>query len=267
MGQGPSPGRSAGPRILAVVETDSTNDEARRRAVAGEAPPFWVRAERQTRGRGRQGRSWVGLPGNLFLSGFYRLSCPPSEAAQLGFAAALAIADALDASVDPRRVRFKWPNDVKLDGGKIAGVLLEASAAPRGVDLVVGIGVNLAGAPALAADAAAPASALGGDAPSAEEMGERVAAAFETWRERWAERGFAPLRTAWLARAEGLGGPVRASLGSTSVEGVFEDLDADGGLVMTTPAGRRTIRSGEVFFGPVSAQGSASSHEASSGAA
>jgi BirA family biotin operon repressor/biotin-[acetyl-CoA-carboxylase] ligase len=237
------------PRILVIAETDSSNDEARRRAAAGETPPFWVRAERQTQGRGRQGRSWIALPGNLFLSGCYRLACPSAEAAQLGFAAALAVADALDASVDPRRVVFKWPNDVKLDGGKIAGVLLEASTAERGVELVVGIGVNLSSAPTLASDAAAPATALGPGAPSADEMGRRVASAFETWRLTWAGQGFAPLRTAWLARAEGLGGPVRAAVGSTWLEGVFEDLDADGGLVMMTAGGRRTIRSGEVFFG------------------
>ncbi len=242
-------GHSPRPRILVIAETDSSNDEARRRAAAGETPPFWVRAERQTQGRGRQGRSWIGLPGNLFLSGFYRLACPPAEAAQLSFAAALAVADALDASVDPRRIAFKWPNDVKLDGGKVAGVLLEASAAGRGVDLTVGIGVNLAGAPALAGDAPAPAAALGPGAPSADEMGARVVTAFERWRVRWAEQGFGALRTAWLARAEGLGGPVRASVGSAALDGVFEDLDAEGGLVMMTPGGRRTIRSGEVFFG------------------
>lgn len=254
MGAGPS----FRPRILVIAETDSSNDEARRRAASGETPPFWVRAERQTSGRGRQGRSWIGLPGNLFLSGCYRLSCPPGEAAQLSFAAALAAADALDAVVDPRRIAFKWPNDVKLDGGKIAGVLLEAGSTGRGVELIVGIGMNLAAAPALATDAAAPAAALGSDAPSAELMGERVVSAFEAWRLRWAEEGFAPLRTAWLARAEGLGGPVRASSAEGPIEGVFEDLDADGGLVMMTSGGRRVVLSGEVFFGASSVPPSAS---------
>jgi BirA family biotin operon repressor/biotin-[acetyl-CoA-carboxylase] ligase len=237
---------SAPPRIFELDEVDSTNDEARRRAGAGAVPPFWVRASRQSAGRGRRGRTWVGLAGNLFLSGLYRLSCPPAEAAQLSFAGALAIADLLEGFVDPRLVAFKWPNDVKLKGAKVAGVLLEASATGRGVELVVGIGVNLAQAPE---GAVALADAMDGDPPSSAEAGRIVASAFEAWRRRWAEDGFAPLRAAWLARAEGLGGRVSAELASCRLEGVFEDLDGDGALVMMTPEGRRLIRSGEVFFG------------------
>jgi biotin-[acetyl-CoA-carboxylase] ligase BirA-like protein len=136
--------------IVALDEVDSTSDEARRQAAQGSpggpAPPFWVRADRQTKGRGRQGRGWIGLPGNLMISGVYHLACPPGEAAQLSFAAALAVADVLDAHVDPRRVAFKWPNDVKLDRLKVAGVLLEGVSRGRGVELVVGVGLNLADA-------------------------------------------------------------------------------------------------------------------------
>lgn len=235
---------AGGIRIVTLDEVDSTSDEARRQA-AGLAPPFWVRADRQTKGRGRQGRTWVGLPGNLLISGLYRLSCPPGEAAQLSFAAALAVADVIDAHVDPRRVAFKWPNDVKLDGLKVAGVLLESAGRERGVELVVGVGLNLVDAP----EGATAVASAGGDAPSAADAARRLVDAFEAWRLKWAEAGFAPLRTAWLARAEGLGTRVTAAAGDTRVDGVFEDLDAEGGLVMMTSGGRRTIRSGEVFFG------------------
>jgi BirA family biotin operon repressor/biotin-[acetyl-CoA-carboxylase] ligase len=236
---------TAPPRIFEIDEVNSTNDEARRMAAAGAVPPFWVRADRQTAGRGRRGRSWVGLAGNLFLSGLYRLSCPPAEAAQLSFAAALAVGELLDGFVAPERVAFKWPNDVKLDGAKAAGVLLEASAAGRGVELVVGIGVNLADAPE---GAIALVGATGDDAPPPADAGRTVVGAFEAWRVRWAGEGFAPIRAAWLARAEGLGGPVAAELGEGRIEGVFEDLDLDGALVMMTAQGRRLVRSGEVFF-------------------
>jgi BirA family biotin operon repressor/biotin-[acetyl-CoA-carboxylase] ligase len=241
---------TAGPRIIEIGEVDSTNDEARRRAAAGETPPFWVRADRQTQGRGRRGRPWVGLPGNLFLTGLYHLAGPAAEAAQLSFAAALAVAEALDRYVEPARVRLKWPNDVKLDGAKVAGVLLEASERARGVELIVGIGVNLARAPdALPGEATSLTWALRSDPPSPHHFASAVVAAYEDWRRRWAEAGFSPLRTAWLARAEGLGEPVTAMAGQSRIEGVFEDLDADGALVVATPGGRRVVRSGEVFFG------------------
>jgi BirA family biotin operon repressor/biotin-[acetyl-CoA-carboxylase] ligase len=237
------------PRIIEIDETDSTNDEVRRLAQAGEPPPFWVRARRQTKGRGRRGRTWVGYEGNLFLSGLFHLAGSTAEAAQLSFAAALAVTDALDVHVSPTRLAFKWPNDVKLDGAKVAGVLLEASERGRGLELVVGIGVNLARAPEAAPiRATALATALRGDPPSADQIGRAVAAAFEAWRERWARGGFASLRSAWLARAEGLGDRVVAQVGQERLEGVFEDLDEQGALILATPGGRRLVRSGEVFF-------------------
>lgn len=234
----------ARPPIIEVAEIDSTSSEARRRLDAGATPPFWIRADRQTAGRGRRGRVWDGIDGNLFISGAYRLACPPGEAAQLSFAGALAVGDLLDAFAPPDAARFKWPNDVKLTGAKVAGVLLEATAAARGIDLVIGIGVNLADAP----DGAASVAGVFGRAPSTAEAAARLVDAFETWRARWAADGFAPLRAAWLARAEGLGDTVSARVNDETITGVFEDLDPEGALVMATATGRRLIRSGEVFF-------------------
>jgi len=233
------------PFIIEMAETDSTSSEARRRLDAGDTGPFWVRADRQTQGRGRRGRTWDSREGNLFISGAYRLACTPGEAAQLSFAGALAVGDLIDPFIDPGEVTFKWPNDVKLRGRKVSGVLLEATSAPRGVDLIIGVGVNLSHAPE---DAISVAGA-GGEAPTPAAAGAALAAAFEVWRNRWAADGFAPLRTAWLARAGGLGAEVTARLPNETLTGVFEDLDADGALVMSTPTGRRLIRSGEVFFG------------------
>jgi BirA family biotin operon repressor/biotin-[acetyl-CoA-carboxylase] ligase len=210
-----------------------------------------VRADRQTAGRGRRGRSWTGLEGNLFISGIHHLACSPSEAAQLSFAAALATAEMIDAHIDPARVTLKWPNDVLIDGAKVAGVLLEANTTARGVELVVGVGVNLAAAPqdldrkaiALSATGAAGADLAAGEA------GRALIAAFERWRAAWAADGFAPLRTAWLARAAGLGGPVEVQHADERLAGVFQDLDSEGALVLTTSEGRHHVRAGDVFFG------------------
>jgi BirA family biotin operon repressor/biotin-[acetyl-CoA-carboxylase] ligase len=237
--------------IRALAEVDSTNAEARRRLEAGDPAPFWIMAERQVAGRGRRGRAWESLAGNLFLSGGFRLDRPPGEAALLSYAAALAVAGYLDEHAPAELVRLKWPNDVLLDGRKVAGVLLESAPSGDGVALVVGIGVNLAAAPELDDGAATCVAAHAPDARlTASAAAERVIQGFELWRSRWAKQGFAPLREAWLARAAGLGERVEARLGRETVRGTFSDLDAEGALVIATDAGERRVRAGEVFFTP-----------------
>ena len=94
-----------GVRTEWLAETDSTNEEARRRALAGERGPLWIAARRQSAGRGRRGRQWADLTGNLYTTGLYVLDAKPGEAAQLSFAAALAAAEACEAVID-REVHF-----------------------------------------------------------------------------------------------------------------------------------------------------------------
>ncbi len=139
---------------------DSTNNAAKQLAREGAAAGMVVWAMQQTAGRGRRGRSWVSPPGNLYASLLLRPSCPPEEAAQLGFVTALAVADALEEmapGLPP--IACKWPNDVLVGGRKIAGILLESEI---GADqnlafLIIGLGVNLVFAPA---DAEFPATSL-----------------------------------------------------------------------------------------------------------
>ncbi len=238
------------PRLISLDQVDSTNDEVRRRRAAGEPAPFWVRAARQSAGRGRRGRAWVSEPGNLYASGLYELAAPTGEIAQLTFAAALAAAEVAQASAPGAAVRLKWPNDVLVEGRKAAGVLLESRSLARGAELVVGVGVNLQSAPD---DVERPAVALA-DIAGAAPLSPEVAAdwlvdSFERWRWIWAGDGFAEIRDAWLARATGLGDRVTARLAEHDIVGTFVDLDEDGALVLETAAGLRRVRAGEVFFG------------------
>ncbi len=230
---------------------DSTNEEAKRLALAGETGPLWVMAECQRSGRGRRGRRWHSPPGNFFATGLYHWSGPLAASAQLGFAAALAVAAALDAWLEVnRKVAIKWPNDVLVENAKIAGILLESGAAPGGGHwLAVGIGINIATAPG---GLPYPATALAAHLrrtktlPSPQAVLEPVMAHFEGWRQRLREDGFAPLRAAWLARAHGLGESLSASTGQS---GVFEDLSSTGTLVLRQPGGQSIeIGAGEVFF-------------------
>ncbi|MFP4519374.1 MAG: biotin--[acetyl-CoA-carboxylase] ligase [Oceanicaulis sp.] len=236
-------------RIEVFQELDSTNEEAKRRALAGEAGPLWIVAKTQSAGRGRRGRAWTSVGGNLFTTGLYRLNATPAEAANLSFAAALAVGDLACAHLDADLVRLKWPNDVLVAGRKVSGILLESGAhAEGGLWLAVGIGVNLAHHPA---DAERPATdfSVHGAQVTPEQAVETLSRRFEHWRLKWAQDGFTRLREAWLARAWGLGERCTVRLDGETLEGVFADLHEDGSLRLDLPGGaRRFISAGDVFF-------------------
>lgn len=239
----------SGEPCIAFGTIDSTNEEARRRFRAGAAGPLWIRADRQSAGRGRRGRTWVSEPGNLFASLLLTAARPPAALAQLSFVAALAVHDALSAlSGEGGRLRCKWPNDLLVGGRKIAGLLLESEMRDDVTGLVVGFGINLSAAPE---DVERPATAFEqafGRRVSPPTALEAVAMAFAARRALWQDRGFAPVREAWLARADGIGSRIEARLGDKVLTGRFSDLDADGALVLTPPAGAPVrIMAGEVF--------------------
>jgi BirA family biotin operon repressor/biotin-[acetyl-CoA-carboxylase] ligase len=241
----------AGYSVASFVEIDSTNEEARRRAAAGERGPLWITARRQTAGHGRRGREWESPEGNLMATLLIAPGVAAPEAARLSFVAALAVHDLAAAHAPRAAVRVKWPNDVLVDGKKVAGVLLESSG-QEGVDvlpwLAVGIGVNLAHAPA---EAAYPATFLGahGPAPSPQDALAALAEAWETRFRAWRVSGFAAIREAWLAVAAGLGSEIEVRLPAETLRGRFETLMPDGALSLLLPSGtRRAITAGEVFF-------------------
>ena len=132
-----------GRRVL--DEVDSTLNEAARIAptLAG---PEWLLALRQTAARGRRGRAWSNPEGNFSATLALRLEGAPHQAALRSFVAALALFDACVAVTGrPDGFSLKWPNDVLLNGGKLAGILLESAGAAGSVmPLFIGIGVNLA---------------------------------------------------------------------------------------------------------------------------
>lgn len=240
-------------RLEARGAVDSTNDEARRLAERGAPDGTLVWAESQRAGRGRRRRAWASPPGNLHMSLVLRPACTVETALQIGFVAGLAIADALASLVpDARRLRLKWPNDVLVDGAKIAGVLMESSVrADHGtLDwLILGLGVNVARYPDDTPYPATSLAAEGGGDVTVVTVLEAVARRFESWRGRWIAESFAPVRAAWLARGAGVGGivTVRGADGSES-RGRFVDLDEGGALILETrPGARRRVVMGEVF--------------------
>lgn len=246
----PQPLLPPGYQLVFRETVGSTNDEAKRLAREGAAEGTIVWALAQTAGRGRRGRAWASPPGNLYLSLILRPKGPPDRAAQLGFAAALSVIDALEALAPGLAdIACKWPNDVLLAGRKLAGILLESEMG-GGADLaflVLGVGVNLASAPR---ESEFPATSLAGEGyppPAPQTALEAFARHFDAWARRWREDGFAPLRAAWLARVAGLGGEIRVRLETAGLRGRFVDLDRQGALLLETADGLRAISAGDVF--------------------
>jgi BirA family biotin operon repressor/biotin-[acetyl-CoA-carboxylase] ligase len=252
---------AAGRAVVWLTEVGSTNDWARQHAK--EDPDIllgatWIVAEKQTAGRGRLGNEWQSLKGNLAASLLFKPDRPAAQCSQLSFVAALAVTDTLAGYAPRASIRLKWPNDVLADGRKIAGILLESETAPDGrlAWLIIGIGINLSTYPEGTEWPAISLAALGVSPPlpfdrggRGESVVERLDDAFAKWYEVWQRDGFAPIREAWVARAQGLGSRIRVRLAKEELQGVFRDIDDSGALVLGLPGGvTRTISAGEVFF-------------------
>jgi BirA family transcriptional regulator, biotin operon repressor / biotin---[acetyl-CoA-carboxylase] ligase len=220
----------------------STNDEAARLAHGGAAHGTVVHADAQTAGRGRFSRRWSSPPGNLYVSIVLRLGLPPARRSEIGFVAALAVADAVEALL-PRQVRatLKWPNDVLVQGGKIAGILLE------GADdaLILGIGLNVLQAPSGLSYKVSTIVGCGGLA-TVDGTRSKLLAALSDWLTVWRHDGFAAVRGAWLTRAHPAGAPLSVHVADRYISGHFAGLDVDGALLLDTTEGRARIVAGDV---------------------
>ena len=239
---------------IVLPEIDSTNAEGFRRAATLDRPA-WILAGLQTAGRGRRARPWVSPKGNFHATLVLKPEEPPETVALRSFAAALALRDACVALTDlAEGFTLKWPNDVLLNGGKMAGILLESQGlnTPDAV-LCIGIGVNLIAAPdptQVEPGAVPPVSLLDetGLRVTPEAFLDALAPAHEAWETLFKAEGFAPLRHAWLAHAARLGQVIRARTGSEIREGTFETIDQQGNLILQTAQGRLAIPAAEVFF-------------------
>jgi BirA family biotin operon repressor/biotin-[acetyl-CoA-carboxylase] ligase len=183
-----------------------------------------------------------------------RPDVPVARAAQLGFVAALGLGDALiDVTGPALAPQYKWPNDVLIAGKKVAGILLESETSATGqVDFVViGIGANILTMPD---NVEYPTTSLAAEGVSRVTGAQLLAAfahRFDRWERRWQRAGFAPVRTAWLERAVGVGDEILVRLEHATLRGRFVDLDRDGALVLEAAEGLRRITAGAVF--PVAA--------------
>ena len=226
----------------------STSELVRQRAAEGEPAGMAVMARRQSQGRGSFGRSWLSPAGNLYISVLLRPEGHVAAGGLWSLLSAVALAEAVAGVVpDPQALRLKWPNDLMLNDGKLAGILLDSSAAPDGslAWLVIGLGLNIATKPvvpgrvaACIADVAPP--------PAPETMAARLLDSLGHWAEIQARQGFAPVRAAWLARSHPPGTPLRLRHGSTDLDGAFAGLAEDGSILLDIAGTIRAFAAGEV---------------------
>jgi BirA family biotin operon repressor/biotin-[acetyl-CoA-carboxylase] ligase len=236
-------------QLETVAETGSTNADLLARLGAGEPVPegLWRVADRQTAGKGRQGRRWLDAPGNYMGSTAVHLTPHDPAAATLSFVAALAVYEAVLPRVpQPQGLQLKWPNDVLLGGAKLCGILLER----EGEHAVIGIGVNLSDAP-LIENRATDSLAAHGPAPSRDLFASELARSFDMELGRWRQFGLEPILARWLAAAHPLGTKltIHDSAGN-GISGAFAGLQADGALRLGLAEGTtRVIHAGDVTLG------------------
>ena len=234
--------------IRTVPETGSTNADLLAALRAGEqvAEGDWLVADRQNAGRGRQGREWFDGAGNFMGSTVVRLAPGDPAPSSFALAAGLAVYEAIVPLLpDPAPLQLKWPNDLTFGAAKLAGILLER----EGEALVVGIGVNLAQAPAIEGRETVALAALA-PTPNRDHFASLLAASFATELDRWRSYGLEPLTRRWQAAAHQLGTPLTvAAPGEAPVNGAFDGLTDEGALRLRLADGAcRVIHAGDVFF-------------------
>lgn len=239
-------------QLLMLDRVPSTNSEALRQAAQGAASGLVVVAREQTAGRGRSGRHWISPVGNLYCSVLWRPAVEAARVAEAAFVAAIAVAEAVrDVLPDSAVITCKWPNDVLVNGRKVAGILLEAETrTASAVDhLVIGIGVNVTSYPPVLPAGFTANSLAAAGARDLDIAGvlERLIVSLGSWLPRWEQDGFAPVRAAWLARAHALGGMIRVVQSAGDTLGLFCGLDEKGALLIESDGALQRIVAGDVF--------------------
>lgn len=220
----------------------STMEKAHALARKGAGEGTWIVAETQTQGRGRLGRKWNSPLGGLYCSLILRPTRPQAEIPQLALVAGLAAAEAIH---DLTRLypSIRWPNDLLINGKKVAGILVEA----KDKAVVAGIGINVTTDVKKLPPEATSLAACGAKKTSPDKLLAALRKHLGHWYAVWAEEGFAPIRQALRSRIGHFGEPVTITTGRQHLEGAAQDLDEQGRLVVRLDSGiQRSFEAGEV---------------------
>ncbi len=230
----------------------STMEEAHTLASKGAPAGTIVLASQQMKGRGRFGRPWISLPGNLSISIVLYPQIPLQRVPELGFVLAIAVGNTLMSYLPASlQVRYKWPNDILLNGCKIAGLLLETE--PRIHDVqafpqwtIAGIGVNITNFPP---DLPFPTTSLAHHkifVPSLNFLSS-FCLFLDKMLRLWREEGFLAIQKRWLSHAWGVSKKVVVH-GSRNIQGSFYGLSAEGAFILEDSLGvKHTILASEMI--------------------
>lgn len=237
---------TSGRRIETVGQIGSTNAELLRRLASGETAEegAWLVTDRQSEGRGRLGREWSDGAGNFMGSTLVHLRSSDPAPQTLALVAGVALYEAISKFLgNAQGLLLKWPNDVLLDGAKLAGILLERS----GDAVVIGIGVNIVSAPDLP-DRATASLASRGLSVNRDDFADELAHFLASELSSWRKSGLAETISRWTIRGPHIGAPLRyVGVTDTTEDGTFAGIDQDGALMMRLANGTmRVIHAGEV---------------------
>ena len=223
-------------------------DIAHERAKARGDEGVVIVAKEQSSGRGRRDNKWVGPSGNLYFSFILKPKGSSKDIGQHSFVTAVALADTTKKLLKTNcHYQHKWPNDGLINDKKFSGTLLETSLGENGdVDyLIVGIGVNIVSAP----DDKASLNEAAANVLTSEEFLTLYLKNLTDNLQLYREQGFAPIRTKWLQDAKGLHEDITVRLPQDTLKGVFNGLDDNGALLLSSEGGQKIIHAGDVFFG------------------
>lgn len=228
---------------------NSTADTAKDTAFEND-DKYIILADNQTLGRGRLGNDWHSSMGNLMCNMVQTLDMPLYRWAEISLVASLAISDVITQLIpDTHTVQIKWPNDILVNGAKIAGLLLETlhiqTATPK---LSLGIGVNVVSNPVVERYETCCIHGLGG-AITATDILPMIVSRFNHWIQSWQQHGTATIVSLWVPRAYGMGQSIRVRTPTTEIFGIFNGVSDTGELLLQTTNGVIPINAGEVVFG------------------
>jgi BirA family biotin operon repressor/biotin-[acetyl-CoA-carboxylase] ligase len=241
-----------GHTVVHLPVTTSTMDEVEQRARTGVPEGLVVVADHQTAGRGRAGRSWTAAPGTSLLCSFLlRPPLPPDRISTLPLIAGVAVAEAIEDCV-PVSCQLKWPNDVWIDGRKVAGVLMTATSFAGVVGRVVlGVGINLTAPVEELPAGATSVLAASGKAVERLRLLERLTARLQVHYDRFVREAGRPDLALWQKRAALLNEMVSVGDAGSRAGGRFVGVDPDGALLLDVNGATRRVVSGDLTRGPV----------------
>ena len=206
-----------------------------------------VVADVQTHGRGRKDRTWFSPTGGLWFSVIVYPDIPPRKSMMLTMAASLGVVDAIK-TITGIVPRIKWPNDVLIKGRKVCGILTEIDAEIDRINFaIVGIGLNVNNT--LPTDFGKYATTLRqecGSKVSRVQLLRSILKSFDEQYEKLARGKYDDIRKNWLSFSQIIGKHVRVHEGSISLEGIVDDVDEDGSLILKNDSGTHRVLSGDV---------------------